>query len=81
MLLVLQHKYRSVTMVKRGAYMKQFKPGTVPDQHWDESVRVNAHEPDSPSTVRKRQGVARGSQAEANPGLVGKQDYKRKGRK
>lgn len=68
-------------MKKRSPYMKQFKKGNVPDQHWDESIRVNGHEPDSPDTVRKRQGVARGSQVEANPGMVGKQDYKRKGRK
>lgn len=58
--------------------MKQFKGGYYPDEHWDESTRVNGHEPDSPSTVRKRQGVARGSQTEAYPGMVGKQDYKRK---
>jgi len=62
----------------KSSYSRQFKRGTYPDQHWDESVRVNGHEPDSPSTVRKRQGVARGSQTEANPGLVGKQDYKRR---
>lgn len=68
-------------MAKRSAYNRQFKPGTYPDQHWDESVRVNGHEPDSPSTVRKRQGVAIGSQIEANPGMVGKMDYKRKRRK
>jgi len=58
--------------------MKQFKNGYYPDEHWDESTRVNGHEVDSPSTVRKRQGVARGSQTEAYPGMVGKQDYKRK---
>lgn len=68
-------------MAKKSTYSKQFKPGTYPDQHWDESVRVNGHEPDSPSTVRKRQGVARGSQTEANPGMVGKADYPRKRRK
>ena len=68
-------------MAKKSSYAKQFKPGTYPDQHCDESVRVNGHEPDSPSTVRKRQGVARGSQTEANPGMVGKGDYSRKRRK
>lgn len=62
----------------KSSYSKQFKEGTYPDQHWDESTRVNGHEVDSPSTVRKRQGVARGSQQEANPGMVGKADYKRK---
>lgn len=61
--------------------MGQFKPGTYPDQHWDESTRVNGHEVDSPSKVRKRQGVALGSQTEANPGMVGKNDYSRKRRK
>lgn len=68
-------------MAKSSSYARQFKPGTYPDQHWDESVRVNGHEVDSPSEVKKRQGVARGSQTEANPGMVGKQDYKRKRRK
>jgi len=63
------------------SFMKQFKPGTYPDQHWDESTRVNAHESDSPSKMRKRQGVTRGSQIEANPGMVGKGDYPRKRRK
>ncbi len=62
----------------RSSYSKQFKKGTYPDQHWDESVRVNGHEPDSPSQSRKRQGVAKGSETEANPGLVGKQDFKRR---
>jgi hypothetical protein len=65
-------------MKKRTSYMKQFKSGAVPDQHWDESVRVSGHEPDSPSTVRKRQGMARGAQVQANPGMVGKNDYPRK---
>ena len=68
-------------MAKISSYAKQFKPGTYPDQHWDESTRVNGHEVDSPSTVRKRQGVARGFQTQANPGMVGKQDYKRTKRK
>ena len=67
-------------MVK-SLYAKQFKKGTYPDQHWDESTRVNGHDVDSPSTVRKRQGVARGSQQEANPGMVGKADYSRKRKK
>lgn len=65
-------------MAKRSSYSRQFKKGTYPDQHWDESVRVNGHEPDSPSEVRKRLGVARGSQTEAWPGMAGKNDYKRK---
>lgn len=59
-------------------YNKQFKPGTFPDQHWDESTRVNSHEPDSPSKVRKRQGIALGSQTEARPGMAGKNDYTRR---
>lgn len=66
---------------KKNSFNKQFKPGTVPDQHWDESVRVNGPEVSSPSEVRKRQGVAIGSQVEANPGMVGKNDYARKRKK
>ena len=61
----------------KSAYARQFKRGTYPDQHWDESVRVNGHEADPPPKVRKRQGVALGSQTEANPGMAGKADYKR----
>ena len=64
-------------MAKKSAYAKQFKPGTYPDQHWDESVRQNGHDPDSPSKVRKRMGIAIGSQTEAFPGMSGKQDRKR----
>ena len=62
----------------KSSYAKQFKKGTYPDQHCDESTRVSGHEQDAPSTVKKRQGVARGSQTEANPGMVGKADYTRK---
>ena len=62
----------------KSSYAKQFKKGTYPDQHWDESTRVSGHEQDAPSTVKKRQGVARGSQTDANPGMVGKADYTRK---
>lgn len=65
----------------KNSYAKQFKPGTYPDQHWDESTRVNGHREDPPSIVRKRQGVSRGSQTEAYPGMVGKDDYPRKRRK
>lgn len=67
--------------MKKKSFMKQFKPGTYPDQHWDESTRVNSHEANAPSKVRKRQGVALGSQTEANPGMAGKNDYSRKRRK
>lgn len=68
-------------MAKKSSYAKQFKPGTYPDQHWDESTRVNGHEQDPPSKMRKRNSVAVGSQIEANPGMVGKNDYSRKRKK
>jgi len=68
-------------MGKKGSFNRQFKSGTYPDQHWDESTRVNGHEQDPPSKMRKRQSVALGSQTEANPGMVGKGDYSRKRRK
>lgn len=64
--------------MRRSDFSKQFKKGTYPQEHWDESVRVNGHEPDSPSQSRKRQGIARGSETESRPGLVGKQDFKRR---
>lgn len=57
-------------MTKRSSYNSQFKAGYFPQEHWDESSRQNGHEPDSPSTVRKRQGIARGAQTAANPGLI-----------
>lgn len=65
-------------MTKKTQYMKQFKRGNVPDQHWDESVRVNGPETSSPDNVKNRQGLALGTQEQARPGLVGKNDYKRK---
>lgn len=57
--------------MSRSSYAKQFKPGTYPDQHWDESEKISAvHDQDAPSKVRKRNGVSIGSQVNANPGLV-----------
>lgn len=64
-------------MAKKSSFNRQFKKGTYPDQHWDESTRVNGHEPDSPSKVRSRQGLSLGSQTEAFPGMSGKNDRKR----
>ena len=64
-------------MAKKSSYAKQFKSGTYPQQHWDESTRVNGHEVDPPSEVKKRQGLARGTQVEARPGMVGNSDYSR----
>lgn len=61
----------------RSEYAKQFRPGTYPDQHWDESTRVNGHEADSPSKSRSRLGVALGFESQANPGMAGKNDYPR----
>lgn len=68
-------------MAKHDSFSRQFRGGYYPDEHWDESSRQNGHEVSSPSAKRKRSSVALGSQTEANPGLVGKQDYKRKARK
>ena len=67
--------------MKKNSYNKQFKGGYFPNQHWDESTRVNGHEVDPPSKVRKRQGVSIGSQTEAYPGMIGKNDFKRNRRK
>lgn len=68
-------------MKRKSSYARQFKRGTYPDQHWDESTRVNGHEQDPPSAMRKRLSVSLGSQVQANPGMAGKQDYPRKRRK
>jgi len=65
-------------MRKENSFNRQFRGGYFPQQHWDESTRVNGPEVSSPTAIRKRQGVALGSQTQTNPGLVGKQDYKRK---
>lgn len=62
----------------KSEYAQQFKPGTYPDQHWDESTRVNGHEADSPSKQRSRLSVSLGFQSEANPGMAGKNDYSRR---
>lgn len=51
-------------------YNKQFARGYYPKEHWDESTRVNGHEPESPSKQRKRQSLAKGTQMEARPGLA-----------
>lgn len=61
----------------RSEYSAQFKPGTYPDQHWDESTRVNGHEADSPSRSLRRLDVALGFESQANPGMAGKNDYPR----
>lgn len=68
-------------MPRKSSYARQFKPGNYPDQHWDESVRVNGHETDPAPKMRKRNSVALGSQTEAYPGMVGKNDYSRRRRK
>jgi hypothetical protein len=68
-------------MAKKDSFSKQFKGGYYPQEHVDQGNPLNGHEVDSPSTVRKRQGVARGFQAQANPGMAGKADYSRKRRK
>lgn len=59
------------------ASQRQFRGGYVPQQPVDESNRVYRKEPESPSKIRKRDGVQPGSQSQARPGLVGMQDFKR----
>jgi hypothetical protein len=68
-------------MSKSSSFNRQFLGGYFPQEHWDESDPRNGHEVAPPSEVRKRQGVAIGSQTAANPGMVGKADYSRKRRK
>ncbi len=67
-----------MSRTRKDSFSKQFKGGYYPQEHWDESSRQNGHEIDSPSRQRKRMGVAIGSQVQANPGMVGKNDYSRK---
>lgn len=61
----------------KGSFMRQFKKGTVPLQHWDESTRVNDPKQSTPEKQRKRNSIQLGSSAEARPGMVGKSDFKR----
>lgn len=65
----------------KSSFAKQFKKGAYPAESPNPTTRVNGREPDAPSKVRKRQGVALGSQTEAYPGMSGKADYPRKRRK
>lgn len=55
---------------------RQFKGGYSPDQPVDEFDRSYRREPAPPS--KKRGGVQLGQMGEAYPGMVGKQDFKRK---
>lgn len=67
--------------MSKTAYQKQFKKGTYPDQHWDESTRINGHEVASPSVVKKRKAIARGFQTQANPEMLGDSDYSRRSKR
>ena len=62
----------------KASFARQFKRGTFPDQHWDESTRVNDHKEEPPEKARGRNSLGVGTQTEARPGMVGKQDFKRK---
>ena len=55
----------------------QFKGGYFPQEPYGETRIPLYREAASPTQTRKRQGVALGSQAEARPGMVGKQDRER----
>jgi hypothetical protein len=60
---------------------RQFKNGYVPVQPADEFDRTYRQEPAPPSLSKsqmKRMNVNLGSMSQARPGLVGKQDFKRK---
>jgi hypothetical protein len=58
--------------------MGQFRGGYVPNQPIDPGSPLNQNEPLPPEKVRKRQGLAYGTQEQARPGMVGKQDRARK---
>ena len=57
---------------------RQFKGGYTPVQPADEFDRTYRREPAAPSSSKKRMGVQLGSMGQARPGLVGKQDFKKK---
>lgn len=65
-------------MSKITSFERQFKGGYFPQEHWDESQVVEGEPVGSPSKTRFRSGVAVGSEQEARPGMVGKQDFSRR---
>lgn len=67
-------------MAKNVRSQKQFR-GAPPQEPVDEWNRSNRMEPNSPSSQKSRNGLNLGSQTQARPGLVGMQDYSRKGKR
>jgi len=62
-------------MKKKDDFAKQFKKGAYPDQ--PPYPRGPFLRDASPPEQRKRKSVALGFQQQANPGMVGKNDFKR----
>lgn len=58
----------------RDAFNLQFRGGYFPQESVIESRDPLYREAASPTATRARQGLARGTQEEARPGMVGKQD-------
>ncbi len=54
----------------KSSFNRQFKKGTMPQQHVYPETTQNQHEADDPSKMRKRNSVALGFQTQANPGLT-----------
>jgi hypothetical protein len=63
-------------MAKKDSFAKQFKKGAYPAQApYPEGPFLR--EP-SPSSQRKRKSLALGTQEQANPGMVGKNDFRKR---
>jgi hypothetical protein len=65
-------------MPGRDGFNMQFADGYFPQESYGETRIPLYREAASPSATRKRQGLALGTQEQARPGMVGKQDRERK---
>jgi len=66
-------------MAKQDGFAKQFKKGYYPQEPISPGGPILREA--SPPEQRRRKGVSLGNQSEANPGMVGKNDFSRKRRK
>lgn len=67
-------------MAKISSFSGQFRGGYFPQEPVDPGSPLNSRYSPAPSS-KKNQGVVRGSETEARPGMSGKNDYSRKRRK
>lgn len=66
-------------MAKKDAFGKQFKGGYYPQEPISPGGPILREA--SPPSMRKRDSISLGFQEQARPGMVGKQDFKRRKKK